>query len=217
MYCSNCGKEWKDNDKYCGGCGTPRGKVNSDVKVLPVTNNTAVSSVQPVTPDKKGMPAWGIVLIIVLAVLGIGFVGLIALFTVLFTVVSDTAYDYIDSQSDSYVYLDDDEVPTIFNLMGEYEMCDYPSYEYDDEDDEYESITYSYCDSYFDEDVMQNYLDYLVEDYGFEEYDVDSMYRSVKIDSVDEGYIIVVKAYIYGERIEYYKIAEDKDYVDNTV
>ncbi len=101
--------------------------------------------------------------------------------------------------------------------MGEYEMCDYPSYEYDEEDDEYESITFSYCDSYFDEDVMQNYLDYLVEDYDFEEYDIDSMYRSVKINSIDEGYIIVVKAYIYGESIEYYKIAEDKDYVDNTV
>ena len=36
-------------------------------------------------------------------------IGLIVLFTVFFTAISDTAYDYISSQGDYYVYLDDDE------------------------------------------------------------------------------------------------------------
>lgn len=52
MYCSNCGKEWKENDKFCGGCGSPRGEVNTDVKVLPVTNDVQFF-IQPVTPEKR--------------------------------------------------------------------------------------------------------------------------------------------------------------------
>ena len=214
MYCSNCGKKWKENDKFCGGCGSPRGQESTQITPAVVINNAPSVPVQTSVPPKKGMPVWGIVLIIVLSVLGIGFLGLVLLFTIIFSVASDISYDYSDAQTYSYVYVDEDEIPTIYHLIGEYEMCGYPEYVYEEE---YESVTYSYCDSYFDEDVMQEYLDYLVDDYGFEEYDVDSMYRSVKIDSIDDGYIIVVKAYLYGESIEYYKVEEDEDYVDNTV
>jgi hypothetical protein len=53
-------------------------------------------------------------------------------------------------------------------------------------------------------------LEYLVDEYDYEVYEVTSVSKSVVVDSLDEGYSLVVKVYYYGESIEYYKIKSDE-------
>ncbi len=216
MFCSNCGREGKEGELFCGGCGLPKGQ-NVVVQPVQTVSNQPIQNmpVQPVQPTKKKMPTWAKVLIIVGSVLLAFVLCVVGLFTLL--IVSFSNYEEeIYAQTDSFVYVDGDEIPTIYEIIGEYDMCDYPNYEsYDGID----YITYSYCDDYFDDYVLNDYLDYLIEGYGFEEYDKSSSFRSVIIQSNEIGYYVVVKAYIYGEYVEYYRIKEeDREYnVDNGI
>lgn len=58
MYCGNCGKELKENSKFCSTCGTP-------VKVQSVVKTEAVPAVE----KKNSSKTWLAVLIIVLALI----------------------------------------------------------------------------------------------------------------------------------------------------
>lgn len=207
MYCSNCGKEWKENDVFCGGCGKARETENVESVQYIATGP------QPLLNEKKGLPIWLVILIIIGGIILLGIIGLILLGLVSFNFLNETN-DIIIEQTSSYVYLEGDEVPSIYELFGEYKLCDTPNYDYYDET---EILTYYYCDDYFDGALMNEYLDELIEEYGFEEYEENSLSRSVRKYSNKRGYFFVVKIYIYGEYIEYYQEEERIYTEDNSI
>lgn len=212
MYCSNCGKEWKDGDIFCGGCGKSREQIQYeevDQKVQTITQSQLPHQVT----KKKGLPVWAIILIILgsLAIVGVVVVLFLSLF---FVNVINENESYIYEQTSDNVYLDGEEIHSVYYFFGEYELCETPYYQYNEGN---EIIDYSYCDESFDEELINSYLDYLIELDDFEEYEKTSMVRSVRKPSNEKGYYIVVRAYIYGERIEYYKEEERIYNEDNSM
>ena len=212
MYCSNCGKEWKDGDIFCGGCGKSREQIQHeevDQKVQTINQSQLPHQVA----KKKGLPVWAIILIILgsLAIVGVVVVLFLSLF---FVNVINENESYIYEQTSDNVYLDGEEIHSVYYFFGEYELCETPYYQYNEGN---EVIDYSYCDESFDEELINSYLDYLIELDDFEEYEQTSMIRSVRKPSNEKGYYIVVRAYIYGERIEYYKEEERIYNEDNSM
>lgn len=206
MYCSNCGKEYNNNELYCGGCGL---KINRNTSSVDKSNEIpAVETSVPNIPEmKKKKPTWLVVLLIILVTIVILGVIFIVAILALVGIFMNHDFDPIFAQTEYYVYLDGEEIPTVYNYFGEYELCDSPEINYEDE---LEITTFSYCDEYFDKSIMDDYLEYLVDEYDYEVYEVTSVSKSVVVDSLDEGYSLVVKVYYYGESIEYYKIKSDE-------
>lgn len=191
MYCINCGREWNEGELYCGSCGALRSSQ------VPVQNNNVV---QNVPQTKKSFPAWAIILIIVGAILLVGVIGLFCLIFFAFAIVDSIEYDSIPEQTDSYVYIGGEEIPTLYEYDIEYMMCDYPDYSYDIDE---ESIEYSYCDSYLYVDDYNNYLDYLIDEYEFTEYVSNDEERVISKYTDDEMYYIFVKVDFDDDTIEY--------------
>ena len=203
MYCINCGREWNEGELYCGSCGALRSSQ------VPVQNNNVV---QNVPQTKKSFPTWAIILIIVGAILLAGVIGLFCLIFFVFVIVD--SFEYIPEQTDSYVYIGGEEIPTLYEYDIEYMMCDYPSYTYDDNE---ESIEYSYCDSYLYEDDYNNYLDYLVEEYGFTEDVSDDEERIISKYTDDELYYVSVKVDFDDDIIAYISTEIEEIEEDNSV
>jgi len=75
-FCKNCGKELKDDAKFCGGCGAARGTVTNQPVVTSSINFDDIGLYD--MPQKKNKIIWPIVRIIgvLLLVLGVVVVGL---------------------------------------------------------------------------------------------------------------------------------------------
>lgn len=210
MFCINCGRECKESELYCGGCGK---KIIQTSSVTDNVSNNHSSLNQScsqnfVAPNNvKVTPKWAIALIIILYCLGILFFLGLVFFSALFTTVNymddyEYEYGYISEQTDSYVYINGDRIPTIYELMVEYNMCSEPSFSSFANE---EIVSYHYCDIDIDEDVLDRYVDLLVRDYGFVEDNFDDNGRAVSRDSSEEGYIIRVAVYYDYYKVEYSK------------
>ncbi len=179
MFCRNCGYKLKDNELFCTKCGTKAGDFPNlgNVSSAPVL----VSS----TNNNSKFPIW---LIILLVIFVIGFICVIGFILIVALAIATDDGLYTDEEIADYVYVDDDKIPTMYNLVGVYEMCDYPETitKYDGK-----VVTYSYCDIFIDDESLDEYVDDLIADYGFEETDADST-RTVTKDSVDDDYLIIV-------------------------
>lgn len=206
MYCINCGREWKDGEVYCGSCGALRSSqiVNQNV------NN--VNSSVPQT--KKGLPTWAIILIIVGGVILVGIIGLLLLVFFIFVAIDSASFDSVYGQTESYVYVGSEEIPTLYEFDMEYELCGYPEYDYDENE---ESVEYSYCDAYLDTEVFDDYLDYLIDEYDFIEKGEDSEIRTVYKYTCDNCYYISVSVDYYDETIEYTSVDMKKNEEDNSI
>lgn len=214
MYCSNCGREGKEGELFCAGCGAPKGQK----VVSPTPQNVPVQQVQPTNASpvqpKRKMPTWLTVLLIIGITFLVIVVGFVLFIWFLFASVSNYE-EPIYEQTESYVYLSGDDVPTIYELMGEYEMCESPDYSYYDSR---EDTDYYYCDDYMDTYILDEYADILIDDYGFKEYEVHDDRRVLIKDSFEEGYVIQVTVFYYRESVEYSRIdKENYDDLDNSL
>lgn len=191
MFCIKCGREGKEDHLFCAGCGHP---VGNDLIVSVDVNSVSNA------PTKKKFPVWIAVLIICI---GLVFVGLfLFIVSIMFSI---TTFDYdnpIYEHTENYVKYPFDSIPTIYNTIGEYEMCHEPIYEGD-------HLVYYYCDDSFDEYVIEDYLQYLIDYDSFREYRANSSMKSVISKDSYNGYYYVVEANIYGEYITYYKLLFD--------
>lgn len=68
MFCKNCGKESRENQKFCTSCGTKFSSINEEKKEAP--------EVKPLKSFSKSKSSWGagriITILVVLAMIGIG-------------------------------------------------------------------------------------------------------------------------------------------------
>ncbi len=203
MFCNKCGKEGREGELFCWSCGASKGEnaFQQPVMQVPVNNQNPV--------QKKKMPVWLIVLLIIGGTILVGIVGFVVLcFGIVFTV-KDQFPDYYE-QTSYYVYVGDDAIPTLYNLVGEYDLCNTPNYS---SSGGRESYDYYYCDDDMDSAVLDDYIDYLIDYEGFKEFEIKDDYRVVIADSVDEGYVIKVFVHYSRESIEYVKILKE----DNTL
>lgn len=209
MYCINCGREWKDGELYCGSCGAIRSNQTNPSQGNVVVRNTIQT--------KKGLPTWAIILMVIGGVILAGIIGFALLFVV-FLAIDISSYDYYETiyeQTESYVNLSGDEIPTIYEIRGEYELCESPGYSYNDSR---EDTDYYYCDDYMDSYILDEYADTLIDDYDFKEYEKKDDRRVLVKDSFEEGYVIQVTVFYYRESVEYSRIVvENYGDLDNSL
>ncbi len=204
MFCNKCGKEGREGELFCWACGAPKGEnaFQQPVIQVPVNNNS-------VPEQKKKMPTWLTILLIIGGTLSVGIVVFVAFCFFVVLNVNTTTAEYYE-QTVSYVFMGEDNIPTLYNLVGEYDLCEIPHHVKVENNESYE---YSYCDDYLDIYVLDDYADYLIDSYDYTELESDEDYRTVVKDSVEEGYVIKVTVYYYRESIEY--VREVKE--DNTL
>lgn len=209
MYCSNCGRENNSLDKFCVGCGAPLGQTTSSVVTeVPVNKND----------DNQGND---VVINIVKWVFRIGGIilgiCLLIVFGSIFFVyrTEDVDFNKVKAAKNQYVSYDDLKVPTIYNVMEYYEMCYEPLTRQSSTNTTY---NYNYCDNSFNSDVGDEYLDYLVSTYRFNELEANEDRRIVYNDSMKNGYRVEVASYYKKKLVTYSFIKiEINDSEDNSL
>jgi len=209
MYCSNSGRENNSLDKFCAGCGAPLGQTTSSVVTeAPVNKND----------DNQGND---VVINIVKWVFRIGGIilgiCLLIVFGSIFFVyrTEDVDFNEVKAAKNQYVSYDDLKVPTIYNVMEYYEMCYEPLTRQSSTNTTY---NYNYCDSSFNSDVGDEYLDYLVSSYRFNELEANEDRRVVYNDSMKNGYRVEVASYYNKSLVTYSFIKiEINDSEDNSL
>ena len=209
MYCSNCGRENNSLDKFCAGCGAPLGQTTSSV-VTEVSVNK--------NDDNQGND---VVINIVKWIFRIGGIilgiCLLIVFGSIFFVyrTEDVNFSEVKAAKNQYVSYDDINVPTIYDVMEFYEMCYEPLISQNSTKITY---NYNYCDSNFDSNVGDEYLDYLVSTYRFNELEANEDRRVVYNDSMKNGYRVEVASYYNKSLVTYSFIKiEINDSEDNSL
>ena len=127
----------------------------------------------------------------------------------------DVDFSEVKAAKNQYVSYDDINVPTIYNVMEFYEMCYEPLISQNSTKITY---NYNYCDSNFDSNVGDEYLDYLVSTYRFNELEANEGRRVVYNDSMKNGYRVEVASYYNKSLVTYSFIKiEINDSEDNSL
>ena len=225
MFCGNCGRQFKEGESFCTYCGKERviptvkidvnllkkqANNNAPKKVEKVNNvvfdnsvNIADDITEPKTTGGKIITSIG------------GF--FLLSFTILmwsFSVMKEAEEDYeMDMhQVRIYVKVEDVSVPTVYNLLDSYVLCDV-------EDSTSDVHSISYCDNNFTESVMDDYLDKLINGYGYKELNDSNDIRSVTfVDEKHPEYTVVVEVDYSKKVINYYKfdnVVDNEEIEDN--
>ena len=202
MYCRNCGSEVLSGSKYCGKCGfqTLEWERQKAQNVYP----QPVQSVQPVQQPKKSY-GWIIflVLFLIFFIFVLPFLVLFGLAFYLTTITSsyDYDYDYDSFNYSTYVYVNNDYVPTLYHLGHESSVCDSEGYNYSNR------IKLEYCDGEVTRDQIDEYEDYLMEYYEYTpDNGEDHLYKEV-----DNGKISIDIKYGDETVIVYSFVEKDKN------
>ena len=185
MYCGNCGNKVKPEDSFCGNCGNSLNKVNYG------NSNPQVPNYNVETKKKGNGTALAIIIPIVVVLAIIGFIA--GVFIIILALLgSEANKDYVD--------LSGDEVPTIYYVIGEKNICNYDSSYNGDEME----ITYEYCDNELTADELDEYIEYLIENEGFTDMITYPSTNLVK-ESDNSDMYIGVEIYKNSNTIIYYK------------
>lgn len=225
MFCGNCGRQFKEGESFCTYCGKERviPTVKIDVNLLKKqANNNATKKVEEEkaiafdnsvnivddTPEPKTTGGK--------IITSIGGFFLLS-FTILMWSVSvmkeaEEDYEMDMHQVRIYVKVEDVSVPTVYNLLDSYVLCDV-------EDSTSDVHSISYCDNTFTESVMDDYLDKLINGYGYKELNDSNDIRSVTfVDERHPEYTVVVEVDYPKKSINYYKfdnVVDNEEIEDN--
>ena len=222
MFCGNCGRQFKEGESFCTYCGKEKviPTVKIDVNLLKKqTNNNVPKKVEEVktvvsrdiVDDSTEPQTTGGKIIT-----SIGGLFLLS-FTILMWSLSAMAEEETDSKIDmhqieSYVNVEDVSVPTVYKLIDSFVMCNI-----DDSTSEVNSVYY--CDNKFTVNVMDEYLDILIDKYGYKELNDSNDIRSVMfVDESHPEYTVVVEVDYSKEVINYYKfdnVVDNEETEDN--
>lgn len=182
MYCRSCGNSLNNGENYCRHCGS---RVVSNVNYQNNMNNQG--------NQKKKLSGWAIFAIIAipLTIIGIIIAFMVFVFSIVFGVLEE-------AQTEPYIELGNESIPSIYNVIGERELC---SVSTDNGISDYYA-EYEYCDDYLNIDEYNEYLDYLIEEEGFIEKN-SYYYRSVIKESNYSGMILEVEIDLANDIIYY--------------
>ena len=170
MFCPNCGQQANANNKFCENCGQPL-----DINIPNNSSNGEVVN----TPKKVNKKAVAIALIIplIFIILIVGSIGFVA-----WLVFSSLG----DIQTKEYIEFGDAEIPTVYSVLGEKNVCSYNS------ETTYSGkvVHYQYCDGELNYDEYNKYISYLLENEDFLGSNTNS-YVVLQKDADDEQTILV--------------------------
>ena len=186
MYCGKCGNKLNSNDKFCNKCGNPIGGSN------------VVSPIQPQVKQNKKSSIPIVLAIVIPIIVLVGVVALIGGIACIVLV-------FLSNQNNvEYVDLSGDEIPTIYYVVGERNICNYETSYKNDEI----QITYEYCDGELSNSDYMEYVNYLE---NYEDFVNISDYSSINLvkESDEEGMYIGVEIDRYSDSFVYYKYELD--------
>lgn len=216
MFCRNCGNSLKEGTNFCPNCGssvrdlpdkgelksTTKGDIEVSAKNIQDPLVVKMEQQSVVNPNinqnvrnvkKNSFPKWGIALIVccvcvILAFLG-GILGLV--------------FGFLGKyKTMEYIELGNDEIPTIYKIIGEKKVCSVNSKTSGD----YSYEVLSYCEDEITTSEMNRYAEYLqtigylvVDSNVLGKYSVDSGYAVfIEINGSDElGYVITYSREVY--------------------
>lgn len=193
MYCGNCGNKLNEGDLFCDHCGNAVGS-NSGSSVS--VNGQVVNQ-----PKKKK----NIGLIVAIASPLIFFALVLGVFIFIFIMLF-SSLNGVDSEE--FVQLSGDEIPTIYQVIGYKSICDYDSSNVGDE----LKMMYVYCNGELTNYDYEKYINYLIIEEDFvdtttfagteltKESNDDNMYLTIDIDK-QTGTIVYTKKKLTGGNI----------------
>jgi hypothetical protein len=204
MKCRHCGNKVLGEAKYCTLCGNlvsggkkivKRTEVENPIdenkrqssKKLYYDNSTNKYSGSVGSNNKNGIGC-------------LVFLVLIAIFP--FFIVGMSIFSIFDSfQADDYITVGNEDIPSLYSVVGEVEICSYSSEQSTGES----FVSIEYCDSGLDVLDVDSYVDYLIENENFQ---IANDYNSTILvrDAFDYGYQIVVKIDYDSYQFEYQKV-----------
>ena len=207
MKCRHCGNKILGDVKFCTLCGNPVGNSSSLM-----TENVSMNNTVNVGGTKRKLyydtdsSNVNIDLGTIRAVgsnnatkAGCGCLGIFfAFFFIMFFGIFIFVFSFMNSfESKKYFEFGEDVVPTVYEVVGKFNTCSYSSSSTGLD----KEIIIEYCDNDFGVEEIREYIDYLVEEEGFE-YLSDS---ALEKDSLDTGYKIVVRISSDDSTISYEK------------
>ncbi len=212
MKCRHCGNKVLGEVKYCTLCGNPvdgsktivtrtvvenpidenKNQVTSGRQLYYDNNSRRINVGVGSNYNKSGA---GCLIVVILFFL-IPFIGMFIFMMNIFG----------SFNTEEYVEFGSDQIPTVYNMFDEkFSVCSYSSSTSSDE----MNLTVEYCDSDFTNEMLEEYVDYLIEEENFEEKTVNNDIYLVR-KSDDIGFEISIQI-IYSSKT----IAYDKYYIDN--
>ena len=212
MFCGNCGRQFKEGESFCTYCGKEKviPTVKIDVNLLKKQTNNNVpkkveekktvvfdNSVNIVDDSPEPQTTGGKIITAVCGFFLLSFTILMWSLSVMKEAEED--YEMDMHQVRIYVKVEDVSVPTVYNLLDSYVLCDV-------EDSTSDVHSIFYCDNTFTESVMNDYLDKLINGYGYKELNDSNDIRSVMfVDERHPEYTVVVEVDYPKKVINYYK------------
>lgn len=174
MFCENCGRKSKPDEKFCADCGTLLRNNMGSVNVGPIpVQNQVVNKKKP----KTGL------------ILGIVF-GCIALFVALVVGIIAIAFSFVSNyETKDYIELGNDKIPTIYSAVGQKDIM---SINKSLKEDNYTTTLVYYADDFMAED-LDAYAEVLVAEDFFEAKDETNIFMYVR-ESSDKGKVVFVYA-----------------------
>lgn len=222
MKCKHCGNPILGDAKFCTLCGKPvdgREIVDTNTTVdnqtIATANGIGRKLYYDTTTPKRMAGTTGTIGNNFAGSKGVGclIVFLIFFFTMFFGMFGFVFSMFSMFNNEKVIELGKDEIPTIYGVFDKGgKVCSYSSQSSGLE----ETIVLGYCDNQLVRVDYEEYIEYLVDDEGFEEVETTGM-KKVRKDSKDSSYEIVIAidyntgTVVYNKRVysEYYN---DDDY-----
>lgn len=220
MKCKHCGNPVLGDAKFCTLCGNPvdgREVVNTRTTVDNETNVTSNGTGRKLyydtTTPKRMVGTTGTIGNNFAGSKGVGclVVFLIFFFTIFFGIFGFVFSMFSMFNNEKVIELGEDEIPTIYGAFDKGgKICSYSSQSSGLE----ETIVLEYCDNQLVRDDYEEYIEYLVDDEGFEEVETIGM-KKVRKDSEDSSYEIVIAIDYNTGSVVYDKRVYSEDYSDD--
>lgn len=148
MYCPNCGNEM-NGEKFCTKCGY-------NIEERKEAEEVRTSTTAPAKTSKAGMAVVIVVVLMIFAVVGL----------IIFSTFKYVTGFISDKETAEYIEVDNIKVATVYKVIGEKRsICGYSgSLNLNGNGD---VVSYDYCNKLSEEDE-RDYVDYLVEEDGFQ-------------------------------------------------
>ncbi len=177
VVCKNCGNKCLDGAKFCSGCGAP-----FDLEHVNKSNEI----------KEAKMSGKAIVIVYFVVVLSI---------FLTFAFILNFIFGFMDEYEKApSVIIGNDNIPTVKSVIGKKKIC---SVSINKNEHKYTS-KYGYCDDSLDKNEYDKYLDYLISDQKYVEYN-STIGRIVAKESIDDGKIIIIQVDYDNDMIYYQK------------
>ncbi len=206
MICSNCGKELKKQVKFCPNCGISvndsnlvfdkeLNEMNFDKETDIISYKENGQTVYISNSEIKKSPEWFLVVFTAFIIIGMFFI-----FILMFSSLVDMSnIEYDSIQVKETLEFGGDKVSTFYRAVDKKaKICEYSK----NKEAETTYLEYHYCDIKLKKRDYDEYFEFLIESENFKEIET-STGRAVYRESVDDGYVILVKV-DYDNDIIYY-------------